>query len=181
MRGLVIVPQDKRANTMSKRRKLRNKQLIPMWDIRFSNSVYFSYDLWDTKLSALSNGVVLWVEAAALSSDVKIEALCTCKTSRRIKQTTRCHILDDKSAHTVRRYINNTHLLGCYAVWRITKHMLTFRQSQVLGPTNCSWWRHYRYHSRISRTTRILIINVCGSLKPSFTWTSNSLWRYKLS
>ena len=107
------------------------QQLIMMWDIRFSHSVYFSYDLWDAKPSALLNGVVIWVEAAALSSDVNIKALSTSKTSLRIKKTKRCHILVDKSAHTVRRYINNTHLLGCYAVWRVTEHTLTFRRSQV--------------------------------------------------
>jgi hypothetical protein len=50
------------------------KQLTTMWEIRFSSSVYFSYDLWDAKLSALLSGMVIWVDAAALSSDVKIKA-----------------------------------------------------------------------------------------------------------
>jgi len=41
-------------------------------------------------------------------------------------------MLVDKSAHTVRRYINNTHLLGSYAVWRVTEHTLIFRRSEVV-------------------------------------------------
>jgi len=130
MRGRVLLPLDKCANRVSKRGKLRKKQLTTMWEIRFSSSVYFSYDLWAANLSALLNGVVIWVEAVALSSDVKIRALSTSKTSLRIKQTTRCHILDDTSAHAERCYINNTHLLGCCAVWRVTEYTLTFWRSQ---------------------------------------------------
>jgi hypothetical protein len=86
------------------------------------------------------------------------KALSTSKMSLLIKQTTRCQILDDKSPHTERCYTNNTHLLSRYAVWRVTEHTVTFRRSEVLAPTNCSWCRHY--HSLISRTTSILIINV---------------------
>jgi hypothetical protein len=178
MRGRILVPLDKRANRMSKRGKLLYKQLITIWDIRLSNSVY-CYDLWGAKLSALLNRVVFWVEAAALSPDVKIKALSTSKTTLRITQNTRCHILD-RSAHTVRCYINNTHLLGCYALWRVTEHRLTFRRSQVLVPTIGSWWRHYRYHSLYCGWPESSS-SLCRNLKPSTTWTSNSLWRYKLS
>ena len=49
--------------------------------------------------------------------------------------TTWCHILEESQLILYRFYIKkNYRLLGCYVLWQVTEHTLTFRWKQILVP-----------------------------------------------